>query len=120
MQTNHTLGEAIMLVEYLEGGITTMAINRNNNWSEPNRTYGSTVAQSNPYAPTIGIEGLIPHKRGNEQEVLSMPLTRPQRFIYFLIDGRRTISDLARCTRKNMQEVEWILSELQEQNLIFI
>lgn len=97
-----------------------MAMNRNNNWSEPNRIYESTIAQRNPYAPTISIEGLIPHKRGKEQEVLSMPLTRPQRFIYFLIDGRRTISDLARCTRKNIQEVEWILSELREQNLISI
>ena len=69
---------------------------------------------------TPGIEWLIPHKRGIEQEVLALPLTRRQRFIYFLVDGRRTVTDLARCTGKNTQEIELILSELQEQGLVAI
>ena len=67
-----------------------------------------------------GIEWLVPQKRGIEREVLSLPLTRRQRFIYFLVDGHRTVSDLARCTGKNTQEIELILSELQEQGLIAI
>ena len=67
-----------------------------------------------------GIEWLVPQKRGIEREVLALPLTRRQRFIYFLVDGRRTIADLARCTGKNTQEIELILSELQEQGLIAI
>jgi len=67
-----------------------------------------------------GIEWLVPQKRGIEREVLTLPLTRRQRFIYFLVDGRRTIADLARCTGKNTQEIELILSELQEQGLIAI
>jgi hypothetical protein len=65
-----------------------------------------------------GVEWLVPQKLRAERDVLSLPLTRRQRFIYFLVDGRRTISDLARCTNKNIQEVELILSELQEQGLI--
>jgi len=67
-----------------------------------------------------GIEWLVPQKRGIEREVLSLPLTRRQRFIYFLVDGHRTVADLARCTGKNTPEIELILSELQEQGLIAI
>lgn len=77
---------------------------------------GSTPANS--YAP--GIEWLVPQKRGVEREVLSLPLTRRQRFIYFLVDGRRTVSDLSRCTGKNIQEIELILNELREQGLVAV
>jgi len=76
------------------------------------------ASRKNAYTP--GIEWLIPQKRGVEREVLSLPLTRRQRFIYFLVDGRRTIADLSRCTGKDIQEVELILSELQEQGLVAI
>ena len=69
---------------------------------------------------TPGIEWLVPQKRGIEREVLSLPLTRRQRFIYFLVDGRRTVTDLSRCTGKNIQEIELILSELQEQGLVAV
>ncbi len=69
---------------------------------------------------TPGVEWLVPQKRGVDRDVLSLPLTRRQRFIYFLVDGRRTISDLSRCTGKNIQEVELILSELQEQGLVAV
>ncbi len=79
---------------------------------------GNASARKNAYTP--GIEWLVPQKRGVEREVLSLPLTRRQRFIYFLVDGRRTIADLSRCTGKDMQEVELILSELQEQGLVAI
>jgi hypothetical protein len=49
-----------------------------------------------------------------------LPLTRRQRFIYLLVDGRRTIADLSRCTGKNIQEVQLILGELQEQGLVAV
>ena len=71
-------------------------------------------------ASTTGIEWLVPQKRGIEREVLALPLTRRQRFIYFLVDGRRTVADLARCTGKNTQEIELILSELRVQGLIAV
>ena len=54
------------------------------------------------------------------REVLSLPLTRRQRFVYFLVDGRRTVSDLSRCTGKSIQEIELLLSELQEQGLVAV
>ncbi len=69
---------------------------------------------------TPGAEGLVPQKRGVERNVLSLPLTRRQRFIYLLVDGRRTIADLSRCTGKNTQEVQLILRELQEQGLVAV
>ena len=72
----------------------------------------------NPNTP--GLEWLVPQKLGKERDVLSLPLTRPQRSIYLLIDGRRTIADLARCTRKSMQEIERLLIELQERGLIAV
>ena len=79
---------------------------------------GNASSRKNAYTP--GIEWLVPQKRGVEREVLSLPLTRRQRFIYFLVDGRRTIADLSRCTGKDIQEVELILSELQEQGLVAV
>ena len=69
---------------------------------------------------TPGIEWLVPQKRGIEREVLALPLTRRQRFVYFLVDGHRTVADLARCTGKNTQEIELILSELREQGLVAV
>lgn len=71
-------------------------------------------------ANTPGLEWLVPQKRGNDRDVLSLPLTRPQRSIYLLIDGKRSVSDLSRCTRKSFQEIERLLSELQQRGLILI
>ena len=73
-----------------------------------------------PVTNTPGLEWLVPQKRGNDRDVLSLPLTRPQRSIYLLVDGKRTVADLSRCTRKTMQEIERLLSELQERGLIVI
>ncbi len=82
----------------------------------PGNGNGSTLRSS--YTP--GIELLVPQKRGIEREVLALPLTRRQRYIYFLVDGHRTVSDLSRCTGKNIQEIELILNELQEQGLVAV
>ena len=79
---------------------------------------GNSSTRGNSYTP--GVEWLVPQKRNVDRDVLSLPLTRRQRFIYFLVDGRRTISDLSRCTGKNIQEVELILRELQEQGLVAV
>jgi hypothetical protein len=86
--------------------------------SERDRDNTSDQVRASSYTP--GIEWLVPQKRNIERDVLSLPLTRRLRFIYFLIDGRRTISDLSRCTGKNIQEVELILRELQEQGLVIV
>jgi hypothetical protein len=73
--------------------------------------------ESVPHSP---METLIPKKSGESQDVLSLPLTRPQRSIYLLVNGQRTIADLARMTRKSIPEVGRLLSELRERGLISI
>lgn len=72
------------------------------------------------YSNAPGLEWLAPQKRDVGRDVLSLPLTRRQRFIYFLVDGQRTMSDLSRCTGKTIQEIELILKELQAQGLVNI
>lgn len=72
----------------------------------------------NIHFPLSGVEHMVPRRQIVKDNVLEMPLTRTQRSIYLLIDGRRTIADLARCLGKNLQEVSQALRELQEQGLI--
>jgi hypothetical protein len=79
---------------------------------------GNGTAPRSSFTP--GMEWLVPQKRGVERDVLALPLTRAQRYIYFLVDGHRTISDLSRCTRKNLQEIELILNQLLEQGLVAV
>ncbi len=84
--------------------------------SEPLPAQNATQVQ----VSTPGLEWLIPHKVGAERDVMGLPLTRPQRSVYLLVDGRRSVSDLARCTRKSIQEIDRLLSELRERGLITI
>jgi Domain of unknown function (DUF4388) len=69
---------------------------------------------------TLNLAAIVPQKLGDERAVLSLPLTRPQRSIYMLVDGHRTIADLSRCMRKSLVEIERLLIELQERDLIAI
>jgi hypothetical protein len=71
-------------------------------------------------ASTPGIEELIPLKHGPERDIFSLGLTRRQRLIYFMIDGQRTVGEIARTTNKTVLEVEIIVDELQQQGLIHI
>ena len=80
--------------------------------------YAGNTFDSNASIP--GVEWLAPRKLDNDRHVLSLPLTRPQRSIYMLVDGHRTIADLSRCIRKSVPEVERLLTELQERGLISI
>ncbi len=72
--------------------------------------------RTSPLPPTL--ELLVPQKIASDRDVLSLPLTRPQRLIYLLIDGKRAIADISRCTRKSVQEIERLLIELRERGLI--
>ena len=78
------------------------------------RNSGSDVSS----APDL--EWLRPQKRDVGWDVLSLPLTRLQRHIYFLVDGHRTLPDLSRCSGKSIQEIELVLRELQTQELVTI
>ena len=86
--------------------------------TERDRNYPASSSLLNLH-PSI-TESLIPQKLEQELDVLSLPLTRPQRCIYLLVNGHRTIADLSRTTGKDVLDVERILSELQEQRLVSI
>ncbi len=80
--------------------------------------YLGVPAEDRVYKP--GLAWMTPQRLNVDHDVLSLPLTRRQRSIYLLVDGNRTISDLARCVRKSVQEVEHILLELQGRGLLKI
>lgn len=73
---------------------------------------------SQRYASLSNMAWRVPQKVDLEQDVLSLSLTRRQRMVYLLIDGQRTVSDLARTAGKASIDVELVLSELQERGLI--
>lgn len=64
------------------------------------------------------VEKMVPKRVAVTVDVLSLPLTRPQRSTYLLINGRRSIAELARFTRKSVQEMERLISELEGYGLI--
>lgn len=79
----------------------------------------SVAAEQSPAAPLPrihipGIEWRVPQKVEPEAENLFLQLTRRQRLVYFLVDGSRTVADLARTSNKTVLEIELVLSELQE------
>ncbi len=59
-----------------------------------------------------------PRKVDLKQDIHALYLSRKQRTIYFLVDGHRTVSDLARTTSKTLSEIEIVLQELQDMHLI--
>lgn len=87
-------------------------------WSPVQESTATITPQR--YPAMTNMAWLVPQKSGAERDALSIPLSRRQRLIYFLIDGQRTVGDLARTSGRNLTEVELILSELQEQGLVTI
>ena len=79
----------------------------------PERTTGP-LARQNGYEPAA----LIPHKVSRQQDVMSLSLTRPQRSVYLLIDGHRSVADIARFTGKGIPEVMQIILDLRARNLV--
>jgi len=70
--------------------------------------------------PLSNVEQLVPHRSQVKQDVLSLPLTRVQRAVYLLVDGKRSVVDLARCIGKSIQIVVKLLNELLGLGLILI
>jgi DNA-binding MarR family transcriptional regulator len=49
---------------------------------------------------------------------MGLLLTRPQRQVYLLVDGARTIADLARALHKTGPQIEQLLTELEQRGLV--
>ena len=89
------------------------------NWNVPGS--GPQRAQEPPVPERTsmpGIENIVPQKNGSERDIFSLGLTRRQRLIYFMIDGKRSVGEIARTTNKTILEVEVVVEELHEQGLI--
>lgn len=72
------------------------------------------------HIPLAQIEQLIPRKLVLRPDVLALPLTRLQRSIYLLVDGKRTVADLARCIGRSIHDIRQLLIELEGQGLVSI
>lgn len=77
------------------------------------RTTGS-LARQNEYNPAT----LVPYKVSMQQDVMSLSLTRQQRSVYLLVDGHRSVADIARFTAKGVPEVVQIILDLRARNLV--
>jgi hypothetical protein len=82
--------------------------------------WGSLSRQHTVSRPLSDVEQWVPHRSQARLDVLSLPLTRAQRAIYLLVDGKRTVVDLARCIGKSIQIVMQLLNELLGLGLILI
>jgi len=71
-----------------------------------------------PLARQNDVAALIPRKISMQYDVMSLSLTRLQRSVYLLIDGRRNVADLARFTGKGIPEVVQIIVDLRARNLV--
>ncbi len=87
-------------------------------WRPVEERPATITPQKSPSASEMA--WLVPHKAGPEHRALSLPLSRRQRLLYVMIDGQRTVGDLARTTSRTAAEVELILRELQAQGLIMM
>jgi hypothetical protein len=65
---------------------------------------------------------LVPYRLLQGPDAISLighyPLTRSQRHLYFLLDGQRTIVDLARLTGNSILGVRQLLIELEQMGLV--
>lgn len=86
--------------------------------SEQRKRAGHVPPHSTP-AP-FRDDRIIPRKLVSGVDVQTLSLMRIQRLVYLLVDGQRSIADLARCLSKSPASIKSVLDELQEQGLIFM
>jgi hypothetical protein len=57
--------------------------------------------------------GAVPRRAPIAEQIDQLPLDRRERMVLLLVDGQRTVADLARLTRRTEQEVYAVLSHLE-------
>jgi hypothetical protein len=77
------------------------------------------ASSSQPGAPAHGASGArMPRRTARADMTDTLPLDRRERMILLLVDGRRSISDLSRLTRRNEEEVHVVLVNLRMLGLV--
>jgi hypothetical protein len=82
--------------------------------------------RSRPNAPAVQVTEPLssavlascPRRTVLSEQVDRLPLDRRERMVLLLVDGRRTVSDLARLTRRNEREVLAVLDHMARLGLI--
>ena len=77
---------------------------------------GAPVQVTAPISPEL--LGVRPRRTLLSEHVEQLPLDRRERMILLLIDGRRTLSDLARLTRRTEREVLAVLDHMATLGLV--
>ena len=70
--------------------------------------------------PTLALEMVIPSMTTNGHNYVITQIPRHDRTIFLLINGRRTVADLAHLTKRTMDEVYASLYRLKRQELIIV
>lgn len=94
-------------------------VNRNTG----NLSYRGTNPFSGPLPPISprrdALPGsFIPQRLASMERLEDLPLDRRERMVLLLVDGRRSLNDLVRLTRRSEQEIQAILSHLAALRLI--
>jgi Domain of unknown function (DUF4388) len=68
--------------------------------------------------PAVGAQSLMPRRTSRVDLSDPLPLDRRERMVLLLVDGRRSVTDLARLTRRSEAEVKAVLGNLKMLGLI--
>jgi hypothetical protein len=61
---------------------------------------------------------IVPQRTPVAEQIDQLPLDRRERMVLLLVDGQRTVADLARLTRRTEPELQSVLSHLQLLGLV--
>jgi hypothetical protein len=77
---------------------------------------------SGPYGrmqpAATGLLTIVPQRTAVAQQVDLLPLDRRERMVLLLVDGQRTVADLARLTRRTEPELQSVLTHLELLGLV--
>ncbi len=65
-----------------------------------------------------GLLSVIPQRTMVSEQIDQLPLDRRERMVLLLVDGQRTVADLARLTRRAEAELQSVLIHLELLGLV--
>jgi hypothetical protein len=90
-------------------------------YDTPRGGYGPPAAASQTASQLTASQiTAVPRRTVMAEHVDQLPLDRRERMLLLLVDGRRTLADLARLTRRNEREVLGVLDHLSTLGLVQI
>ncbi len=98
-------------------------------YTAPAQPYGPPTTANGPVGPGGGYDGgqpavatgllqVTPQRTAVAEQIDQLPLDRRERMVLLLVDGQRTVADLARLTRRTEPELQSVLSHLHLLGLV--